>query len=91
MAAGRESHPAATAVTPLMARAGLAGLAGSRRPLLPHRSTCAPEGGHPVGEDHLPGQRSAVVRCRSGCARLLEPPNQLSKAGFHGRDVKTKP
>lgn len=63
MISGCESTLAATAATPLMARAGLAGLAGRRVP--PSRLTgppAPPKGGLSVGEDHLPGQRQTVVR-----------------------------
>lgn len=63
MISGCESTLAATAATPLMARAGLAGLAGRR--VSPSHLTgphTPPKGGLSVGEDHLPGQRQTVVR-----------------------------
>ena len=63
MISGYESNLAATAVTPLMARAGLAGLASrwvSPSCLTAPRAT-PPKGGLSVGEDHLPRQRRTVI------------------------------
>ena len=59
---GCESSLAAAAVTPLMARAGLAGLEGGWVSPSCFTAPRAPtQGGLSVGEDHLSGQRRIVV------------------------------